>query len=350
MHLFYPFSPLECEMRTALDLLSHYSSSFTHAKICAQNSLTSLFKSTLEPLIGSILKICLYREAYLTGPTSRWVILPVVKTIGNLWFRLQGLPRQFTTFDQERLKKTETELLAIGQKELLPVKQDKLITLAHFKVNPSLNSTCILYLNGFGLPYQTAKKFIHKHIAAGFDFAVFEWGNKVSIKDFIEDAEAAFQTLLSKGYRPDQIKILGYCGTTYVATYLKLKHHNEGVDAILINPHTSFRDIVEKANRIGLFGLGAITTDEHNLDNEITLRMLSESCASTCLVIDPKNSITPTDTVERLQTALHQSGHTTVLTDKKFNKQFEDPAVWDRYVQFLKRNSRNDEAVSQHNT
>lgn len=303
----------------------------------AQNNLTKLFKCILEPLVGSILKICLYREAYLTGRISRCVILPLVKTIGNLWFRLQGLPSQFTTFSQDRLKKTEKELLELGQKETIPVNQDKSITFAHFKASPTPDSTCILYLNGFGLPYQTAKKFIHKHVTAGFDFAVFEWGDKVSIEDFIEDAEAAFQTLLQKGYRPDQIKILGYCGTTYVATYLKLKHHAEGVDAILINPHTSFRDAVEKSNRIGLLGLGAISTNKYDLDNERALSQLSMSHASTCLIIDPENSITPPNTVERLQTSLHQSGCTTIPIAEKFNKQFDNPAIWDQYVQFLRR-------------
>ena len=313
------------------------SSILTSVRTHAQNNLAKLFKCTLEPLVGSVLKICFYREAYLTGRISRWVILPIVKTIGNLWFRLQGLPPQFTTFGQERLKKTERELLELGQKEIIAVNQDKSITFAHFKASPTPNSTCILYLNGFGLPYQTAKKFIHKHVTAGFDFAVFEWGYKVSIEDFIEDAEAAFQTLLQKGYRPDQIKILSYCGTTYVAAYLKLKHHTEGVDAILINPHTSFRDVITKSNRIGLLGLGAISTNEYDLDNERTLSHLSNSHASTCLIIDPENSITPPNTVERLQASLHQSGCTTIPITEKFNQQFDNPVIWDQYVQFLRR-------------
>ncbi|EKE07924.1 MAG: hypothetical protein ACD_17C00451G0003 [uncultured bacterium] len=157
------------------------------------------------------------------------------------------------------------------------------------------------------------------------------------MKDFIEDAEAAFQALLKKGYRPDQIKILGYCGTTYVAAYLKLKHHTEGVDAILINPHTSFRDVIETSNRMGLLGLGAVSTDQYDLDNEKTLSQLSKDQASTCLIIDPQNSITPPNTVARLQTALQPSGCTTIQITRKFNKQFEDTAIWNQYVQFLRR-------------
>lgn len=313
------------------------SSLFTTVSLYAQNSLTKLFKYTIEPLIGSILKICLYREAYLKGRISRWVILPVVKTIGNLWFRLQGLPSQFTSFDPARLKKTETELLKHGHKEAIAVNSDKSIPFVHFKAHNNPQSTCVLYLNGFGLPYQTAKNLIQKHLADGIDFAVFEWGDKTSMTDFTEDAEAAFQALIQKGYRPDQIKILGYCGTTYVATRLKKKHHAEGVDAVLINPHTSFRDVVTKSNRIGLLGLGAITTDEYDLDNERTLSQLPKSPASTCLIIDPKNSITPSDTVERLQAALQKSGCTTIPVAEKFNKQFENPAIWKPYTQFLRR-------------
>jgi len=325
----------------------HSSSYLTSVSTHIKNKLTRLFKCIIGPLIGSILKICLYREAYLTGRISRWVILPIVKTIGNLWFRLQGLPSQFTTFNQERLKRTEKTLLKFGKKETLSVKQKKSITFVHFKARPqdtltsksaSSNPTCILYLNGFGLPYQTAKKFIYKHTQAGFDFAVFEWGNKVSMKDFIEDAEAAFQTLLTKGYKPNQIKILGYCGTTYVAAYLKLKHHAEGVDTILINPHTSIRDVIAKSNRLGLLGLDSISTRKHNLNNEETLRKLPKhSQASTCLIIDPNNSITPSDTVKRLQKALNISGYTTIPITQKFNKQFENTNIWNKYVQFLRR-------------
>lgn len=314
-------------------------SSFVSVSNCVQRVSVWIFKHTLEPFVGSILKICLYREAYLTGRVSQWTILPIVRTIGNLWFRLQGLLPVFTAFDPERLRNTEQELLKWGQKELIAVGRDREILFAHFQASLTPSSTCVLYLNGFGVPYQTAKHKIYQHLDAGFDFAVFEWGNQVSMKDFVDDAEAAFQALLAKGYSPDKIKILGYCGTTYVAAYLKLKHHAEGVDAILVNPHTSLRDVIAKSNRIGLLGLGAISTDEYDLDNEKTLRQLPCGAGSTCLVIDSQNSITPPDTVQRLQAALDRSGCVTIPITEKFNTQFDNPKIWEQYAQFIRGRS-----------
>jgi len=253
----------------------------------------------------------------------------------------------FTSFDKKRLDDTEASLLQIGEKTILKVDEERSIPFVHFQKDKNNRSTCVLYLNGFGLPYQTAKNFIHKHLDEDFDFAVFEWGNKVSMQGFVEDAEAAYQALIEKGYQPNQIKVLGYCGTTYVATYLKAKHHQEGLDAILVDPHTSFREVVDQANPIGKYGVGAIATEEYDLDNINTLSHLKHTGASTCLVIDPENLITPPDTVERLQNALAQSGVTTIRTQGKMNKQFNTPEIWNQYIQFLRRDQLQQEEMKE---
>jgi len=302
-----------------------------------KRALTTLFQVTIGPFIGLILKISLFREAYLNGRISKYFILPFVKSIGNLWFRVQGLGSQFISFDEARLKRTELELLRNGRKEEIHTEDNRRVPLYFFEAERDRKPQCVLYLSGFGLPFQTSKKLIQKHLEEGVSFAVFEYGKKASVEGFVQDADAAYKALLRRGIQPKNIKVLGYCGTTYIAAYLKLKYHCDGLDAILVNPHTSLRDVVRKVNRLGLLGLGRVVSPQYEFDNEKLFSQLGMDGGSTCLVIDPNNSITPADTIQRLQAALSNTNSRTIEIREKFNKQFENPVVWDSYLNFLLR-------------
>ena len=363
------------------------------------HALHSLFKKTIEPLIGYFLKICIFREAALQGRLSRWVILPITTKIGNLWLHCRGFPSQFTTFQQERLARSRDFLAEFGTTEQILTKDGVSLRFTYYsaqqfnswienqggirepdfirvkdeasrknleklemfkfkktqdgfqipKISAGSNKICILRCNGFGLPIETDKKLIGLHLAAGFNYAIFEWRKAPSIQGFFQDAETAYEAALKKGFEPSQIKALGYCGTTYVVANLKKNHHHEGLDAVLVGAHTSFRDVVAHTqwpvNQIGLLGLGAIESPEANFDNIEKFKTLEQSQAATCLIMDPNNEIAPPETIKRLTRSLEKTENCKVILKSEncsgqqfnFNKQFEIPEIWKQYTSFLTR-------------
>lgn len=362
-------------------------------------SLSALFRKTLEPLIGYFLKICVFREAALQGWFAKWVILPLTAKIGNTWLRCRGFPPQFANFEKTRLDHSTHFLAEFGEpreiktadgttlrwtlfssdkfnrwveeqggirqgNQIVPRRAEdweSLKRLAEFKFKQignafevpeptaGANERCVLRCNGFGLPIATDKKFIGLHLAAGFNYAIFEWRKEASIEGFFQDAEAAYQAVLQQGFTPHQVKALGYCGSNYVAAHLKENHHSEGLDVVMIGAHTSLRDVISHAqspiNRIGLLGLGAVEKNGMDFDNIRKFQALQPGPASTCLIMNPKNEIAPPDTVERLRNALLQSGGCEVIlkpencTEEQFNfnRQFQIPEIWQRYIAFLSR-------------
>ncbi len=346
--------------------------SFQAVKKVVADFLSAVFRRTLEPLIGYFLKICVFREAALQGRFGRWVVLPLTAKIGNTWLRCRGFPAQFTTFGKKRLEESSEFLAPFGETRTLVTADGVEIkwtfysaekfrnspeVLAGFKLNAAevpkrvvgAEQKCVLRCNGFGLPIETDKRFIGLHLAAGFNYAVFEWRKEASIEGFFKDADAAYQAVLDQGFTAPQIKVLGYCGSNYVAAHLKEKHHSEGLDLVMIGPHTSLRDVVAHtqwpANRIGLLGLGAIEKNGLDFHNLKKFQTLDKSGAATCLIMNPNNEIAPPRTVERLQEALVKCGNCELIlkpegcSDEEFNfnKQFQIPEIWQRYVAFLSR-------------
>ena len=380
--------------------VSNVSCYFYHSvKESCNNVFIAIFKKTVEPFIGYFLKVCLFREAMLKGNFGKWVILPVTSKIGNIWLRCQGFPSQFKTFDQDRINKSTAFLAQFGETTFIQaddgkqikmtcylaekfedyiskfkntsrengmitptIEQEKLIEfLSNFKFKQTSTSTfyvpkklvgadkkCILRLNGFGLPIETDKKLIGQHLAAGFNYAIFEWGDDVSIKGLCNDAVSAYSNIKTK-FPPKDVKILSYCGTTYIASCLKKEFHSEGLDVVEVAPHTSFRDVVDHtlwpARMLGKWGMGAIEKEGLDFDNIKKFRALNKNGSSTCLIMNPKNEITPDDTVEHLKEALSNTDYEIIVkpdniteNDFNFNKQFEIPEIWDKYTTFLLRN------------
>ena len=368
-------------------------------KQCIHAFLSAIFRCTIEPFIGYFLKICIFREAALQGNFAHWVILPLTAKIGNTWMRCRGFPAPFTILEKARLDKSAQFLAEFGEPReiktadgttlkwtfyssekfqqwlekqggvrqedlIVPKREEDWAALKRFaefkfkqighafevpKSTAGANKRCILRCNGFGLPLETDKKLIGLHLAAGFNYAVFEWRKEPSIEGFFQDAEAAYQEVLAQGFTPPRIKALGYCGSNYVVAHLKEKHHSEGLDVVMIGAHTSLQDVIAHSgapmNRIGLLGLGAIEKNGLDFDNIRKFQALLPSQASTCLIMNPQNAITPPDTIERLKDALLQSGGCDVILKPEnckeeefnFNKQFQIPEIWQRYVSFLCR-------------
>lgn len=360
----------------------------------------SLFQKTLGPVAGYFLKVCLFREAALQDPFSRWVFTPVAKAVGNFWMRLQGLPAPFVSFDPARLQKSADFLAEFAEMRELRTEDGTLIKWALFTPQsfdqwveknggiregewirprtendwqalqrlrefkafkevghafkipapiPNAKLKCILRCNGFGLSIPTDKSFIGLHLAAGFHYAIFEWRTEVSTKGFFQDAESAFQAILKEGFIPRQIKPIGYCGSSYVVAHLKELHHHERLDVIMIGPHTSLKDVIQNtvwpANRIGLLGLPAVENNGVDFDNIRKFRSLRQGPASTCLIMRNENKIGAVDTVARLAEAVRLTGQCDLIlkpencpdSDFDFNKQFRNEEVLGRYFLFLTR-------------
>jgi|GEM_PF-2865557 hypothetical protein len=373
--------------------------SIQKVKQCVHEFLLAIFRRTIEPLIGFFLKICVFREAALQGRFAKWIILPLTVKIGNTWMQIKGFPSQFTNFEKNRLDKSAQFLAEFAETKKIKTADGTEIKwtfyssekfqewieahggvrlgtqivpkqaadwkslkhLAEFKFKetghafevPELmneaNKKCILRCNGFGLPMETDKKWIGLHLAAGFNYALFEWRKEVSIEGFFQDAEAAYQALLQQGFTPFQIKALGYCGSNYVVAHLKEKHHAEGLDVVMIGAHTALRDVIahgpSPVNRIGLLGLGAIEKNGMDFDNIRKFQTLLPGKASACLIMNPRNEVAPPDTIERLRKVLVQKGPCEIILkpaqyskeDFDFNRQFQIPEIWQRYAAFLSR-------------
>jgi hypothetical protein len=206
-------------------------------------------------------------------------------------------------------------------------------------------SNCILRCNGFGLPIETDKERIFYHLAAGFAYAIFEWGDDVSIPGFFQDGEGAFQKLKELGYREEQIVIFGYCGSSYVAAELKSKHPQSSMT--LVQPHTSLLDVVHKtpciASWIGSFGVSHIETPEACFNNLTKFQQLPPaSSGRNCLIIDENNPTAPAHTLESLKKALEGKGPLQVITKPPnllqefgYNLHHRIPSVWKEYANFI---------------
>ena len=93
---------------------------------------------------------------------------------------------------------------------------------------------CVLRSQTFGRLIPMDKKMILLHIAAGFNYAVFNWRDEISAKGFVDDAETIYGQVRNLGFRANDIISMSYCRATFIASELKKRHHEEGMDAVFV--------------------------------------------------------------------------------------------------------------------
>lgn len=213
---------------------------------------------------------------------------------------------------------------------------------------PNAAGTCILRCQGFGRTLPMDKAFVGLHLAAGFDYCVFDWRKDLSINGSFCDAEAAYQTLLKEGYRPQKIKAMGSCRATFVIAKLKELHHAAGLGCALIHPPPSLRAMVEKqawpSNKIGMIGLSALEKggDEH-YDTLKRLHTLPKGTARICLIMSEDDTSLPKGSIEELKTAAEKAGPVKLILEPKgapgldahLDDPLRKPEVLQQYLQFL---------------
>ncbi|HEY4255459.1 MAG TPA: hypothetical protein VGM34_03840, partial [Chlamydiales bacterium] len=184
------------------------------------------------------------------------------------------------------------------------------------------------------------------HLAAGFNYAIFDWRNEISAKGFFLDAEAVYQELRSQ-FEPSQIKPMGSCRSTFVVAHLKELHHNEGVEVVMMHTPPSLRAVVAHtmwpANRIGLLGLGSIERDGADFDTLRRYQSLRPGNAATCLIVSEGDKTIPVNEAAQLEAAVKKSGPCELIIEPKkddkadphFGEPLRNPEVLKKYLRFL---------------
>ena len=206
---------------------------------------------------------------------------------------------------------------------------------------------CSWRCQGFGRTMAMDKAFIGMHLAAGFNYSLFDWREELSIKGYLEDAEGCYQALLGQGFTPSQIKIMASCRGTFPATQLKSRHHAEGVDAVLIQPPPSLHKVVANqvfpTNHIGLLGMDAVETEEEHYDSVRCLESLRPSSGRLCVIVSEGDKTLPADTAEQFQRAARLAGPFYTISEPKveggIDSHFEEPLrkapIFRKYAEFL---------------
>ncbi len=372
---------------------------------CYANSLLEELKERLYEILtraleapaGYFVKISVFRQAAMKDRCSQWVALPLVFNVENLWRSKQGSPPH-QSFDEARLEKSAVFLREFAEVRTLQTQDgktlnwklyrpekfqqwitangglrigewivprrrgdwEKLKRLNEFKwfeqvgqafrvpaVVPGAGNSCVLRCQGFGRTMAMDKAFIGQHLAAGFNYALFDWRDELSIKGFAEDAEGCYQALRREGFAPSQIKIMASCRGTFPATQLKQRHHAEGVDAVLIQPPLSLRKVIAcqpgPSSHIGMMGLGAIETEEEHYDSAARLQSLRPSSGRLCVIVSEGDRTLPEDTEEQFRRAACHAGPFYAIREPKveggsdphFDEPLRKPEIFRRYVEFL---------------
>ena len=364
------------------------------------HALTNQFLRIVSAPGAYFLKITLYRSAAMQDPFSQWIMAPLALAVVNLWKRTQGHPPQDDRIDPVRLKRGADFLSEFAEVRTLqtpdgteirwalyrPEKFEEWITahggvrvgnrilprqagdwerlkrLREFKWFEEINQTfhvpapvdgaknnCVLRCKNFGVPMSMDKAYIGMHLAAGFNYAVFDWRQSTSIKDLFEDAETCYQAVLSEGFTAPQIKLLGSCRGTFPTVYLKAKHHEEGVDAMLLQPPPSLRSVVANqpppSKWIAMLGVAAIESggEEAHYDSIRRLQTLNPSSGRLCLLLTEGDKTIPADTKEQFSRAASHAGPFSVIEipqgdqerDTHFTEPLENPDAFHSYTEFL---------------
>jgi len=274
--------------------------SFSNLLYCIQQAILFPFRYLLVDMIAApILKACVFQEAaFQEGCISRNVFMPLARTILNIWQRTQGIKDLRSSFDISRFSQSREFINEFAEEKSITTADGNAITYMVFRperfrswildnggkitnksdhvlieaqddvawgalqrlrefrcfeeVNHSFkipknisgaNKKCILRCQGFGRQIPMDKKYIGKHLALGFNYAVFNWRKNVSLPNFFKDAEAVYNALITKeGFSFTQLIAKGSCRATFVVSHLKEKYHANGLDAVLIQSGTFIKN------------------------------------------------------------------------------------------------------------
>lgn len=360
--------------------------------------VTRVASSALEGVAGYFLKISLFRNAVLQGPAARYIVTPFVRAVFNLWIRFKGGQMAMTPFDPQRARRSEALLQELAPFEVLPSTGDATIRLAHFTPDafyrwvdahggrlegdhivpqtpadwprlqrlaefkcfprdgesfrippfrPENRDTCVLHCPGFGRTLPNDKPLIALHLAAGFQYAVFDYREDPSLKGYYEDAETAYQALRARGIPAHSIKAVGACRATFAVAELKTRHHAEGLDAVFIHAPPSLREAIAvqpfPANRLGLCGLPAVEQEGATCETIRKLEALPPADSRLCLILSEADQTVPADTRAQFRAAATRIGPFTDIpqprpadgSDPHFDEPLFNPDVQRAYFEFL---------------
>ncbi len=366
----------------------------------ASQSLYHFFIRIVAAPAGYLVKISIYRFTALNDPFSQWIMAPTALAVVNFWKKTQGLPPQDDKIDPVRLERSACFLREFAEvrtfrtsdgKEIQwalyrPEKFQQWITanggirlgewivprqaddwtrlqrLGEFKCferrgmafrvpayTPQAQNHCVMRFQGFGRTMTMDKSYIGKHLAAGLNYAIFDWRAENSIKGYFEDAEGCFQAVRREGFLSSQIKLLGSCRATFIAVYLKARHHAEGVETVLIQPPPSLQAAIDHqpfpSNWIGRLGIRAVEGEgEEHFDSIRRLRALPSGGGRLCLILSEGDKTLPSDISDQFIRAASHAGPLEIIWDKQnheIDSHFTEPLfnedIFRRYVQFLVR-------------
>ena len=363
------------------------------------SAVKKIFEATIQPIATYFVKMSVFREAALQGRCSRYFIMPPLIFFGNLWMRCNGLRPILGKFNTPRLQRSETFLAEFGDIKTLKMSDGARITWAlytpekfeqwvqehggyrdgdrirprrpqdwerlkklgafkcfneieeSFRVParvPGSAGKCILHCPGFGTLMPMHKASIGKHLAAGFNYALFDWRkNEVSIKGYFADAETVYQALLQEDFTSDRIITMGSCRATFVVAYLKNQHPRG--DVVMIQAPPSLEKTIAHTkwpgSYIGLIGLKGLETNGFHFDSVRHLQNTEATEGATCLIMSARDRILPPNSIQELQEAAQLSGHCELIvdegdetaTDPHFSDPLNKPEILQRYFAFLAR-------------
>lgn len=367
---------------------------------------TSLISSIALPIFGPpsayLLKIAFFQTVPKTDCFSRYIMGPLARTIVNLWQRTQGIQGARTGFDPNRLQKSRDLLSQFADWKTLELENGQTVDWALFRADrfnawideiggkregeriipktpqdwPSLQSqfsqlkwfkeegqsfkvllpspnaerNCILRCQGFGRQMPMDKAFIALHLAAGFNYALFDWGDEMSLPTLCSRGEAVYQALLKEGFTPKTIKAMGSCRATFVVSHLKKEHHHQGMDAVLIHPPPSLYEVVETQNwlarKVGQIGVSWLEAQGSRFDNLENIREMGRGDAGLCVVLSEGDQTLPADTRQKIERAAQEALCPLDLIwdpaqeggpDAHFGEPLENPLILEQYLRFLAR-------------
>jgi hypothetical protein len=367
------------------------------------SAVKKIFEAAIQPIAAYFVKMSVFREAALQGRCSQYFIVPPLIFFGNLWMRCNGLRPILGKLDTLRLQKSETFLAEFAEIRTLrmpdgaritwalytpekfeqwiqehggyrdgdriyprrPQDWERLKKLGAFKCFreirefggqsfqvparvPGSAGKCVLQCPGFGTLMPMHKASIGKHLAAGFNYALFDWRkNEVSIKGYFADAGMVYQALLQEDFTSDRIITMGTCRATFVVAYLK-KQHPRG-DVVMIQAPPSLEKTIAHTkwpgSYIGSIGLKGIETNDFHFDSVRHLQNTVATEGATCLIMSAKDKILPPNSIQELQQAAQVSGHCELIVDEgdetaadpHFSDPLDKPEILQRYFAFLAR-------------
>lgn len=364
-----------------------------------QDKIYEVLRYLFEAPVGYFVKISVFRQEVLRDRFSQYITLPFVQAVENVWRCARGAPRG-PAFDPARAQRSVDFLREFAEVTDLQTPDGRTIQWALYRpekfqewidanggirrgdrivprtpadwprvkrlnefkwftedgqsiVVPApvggAGDKCILRCIGYGRQMSADKAFIGVHLAAGFNYAVFQWnsGNGSSLSKYANDAEGCYQAVLREGFPPSKITIMASCRGTFTAVQLKASHHAEGVNAVLIQPPPSLRATIANqafpANWIGLLGLGAIERDGEHCDSIRRLQSLPHSGGRLCVIVSEGDRTIPADTAEQFARVAGPAGPSFTIreslveggADPHLTEPLHNPETFRRYTEFV---------------